>query len=159
MAAYHFDFGGDANNFCALTLYGDGAPTIEIQVSSFQAYPQGEQYNIQGTLGGLTGGPSGLRWKYFDPARAPKHTLWKPWSDRRQYCSETLNWQEETWSFPDPSSNANGFTDLSAGVYDNIYDILVNGAQRIITLDQVRRQIYVMEEAHRQNPLPRIELN
>ena len=159
MAAYHFDFGGDANNFCALTLYGDGAPTIEIQVSSFQAYPQGEQYNIQGTLGGLTGGPSGLRWKYFDPARAPKHTLWKPWSDRRQYCSETLNWQEETWSFPDPSSNANGFTDLSAGVYDNIYDILVNGAQRIITLDQVRRQIYVMEEAHRQNPLPRTELN
>ena len=75
------------------------------------------------------------------------------------YCSETLNWQEETWSFPDPSSNANGFTDLSAGVYDNIYDILVNGAQRIITLNQVRRQIYVMEEAHRQNPLPRIELN
>ncbi len=158
MASYHFDFGGDADNFCALTLYGEDAPTIEIQISSFQAYAQGDQYNIQGTLGGLAGGPSGLRWKYFDPARAPKHTLWRPWSDGRRYCSETLRWQEETWSFPDTGSNADGFAELCAAVYDNVYDVLVNGAPRIITLDQVRRQIYVMEEAHRQNPLPRIEI-
>ena len=32
---------------------------------------------------------------------------------------------------------------------------MVNNAPRVITLDQVRRQVYVMEEAHRQNPLPK----
>ncbi len=158
MAADHFDFGGDAENFCALTLYGDNMPTVEIQISSFQAYPQGEQYNIQGVCGGLTGGPTGIRWKYFDPVRAPKHTLWRPWSDHRQYCSEKLDWQEESWSFPDPDSNSNGFLNLSAGVYDNLYDVLINGAERIIRLEQVRRQVYVMEEAHKQNKLPRRKL-
>ena len=154
MAAYHFDFGGDADNFCALTLYGKGRPTIEVQVSSFLAYPQGEQYNIQGTCGGLSGGPAELRWKYFDPKSAPKHTLWKPWSFDRQYCSETLDWQEESWRFAEASSNANGFVSLSRGVYRNLYGVLRNGAGREITLEQVRRQIFVMEEAHRQNPLP-----
>lgn len=155
MDCEHFDLGGDANNFCALTLYGEGHPTIEIQVSSFLAYPQGEIYNIQGTCGGLTGGPNGLHWKYFDPARAPKQTPWRPWSRNREYCNEQLPWQEESWNFSDASCNANGFVDLSAGVYGNLYDVLVNGAAREIKLEEVRRQIYVLEEAHRQNPLPR----
>lgn len=154
MDAFHFDFGGDANNFCALTLYGEGSPVIEIQVSSFLAYPQGEQYNIQGTCGGLTGGPSGLHWKYFDPKAAPKHTLWQPWSFERQFCSEKLSWQEESWNFADPSSNADGFVGLSRGVYRNLYDVLRNGGEREIKLSEVRRQILVMEETHRQNPLP-----
>ncbi len=153
MTAEHFGFGGDANNFCALTLYGENMPVVEIQVSSFQVYGQGEQYNIQGLCGGLTGGPNGLRWKYFDPATAPKHKLWKPWSDHRQYCRENLDWQEESWSFTNSESNANGFTGLSAGVYGNLYEVLTGGAERVIQLNQVRRQIAVMEEAHRQNPL------
>lgn len=154
MDAFHFGFGGDANNYCALTLYGKNRPTIEIQVSSFQVYPQGEQYNIQGTCGGLTGGASGLRWKYFDPAAAPKHTLWKPWSRERKFCAEELPWQEESWSFAESASNATGFTSLSRGVYRNCYDVLLHGAEREITLEQVRRQVRIMEEAHRQNPLP-----
>lgn len=57
MAAYHFDFGGDADNFCALTLYGKGRPTIEVQVSSFLAYPQGEQYNIRAPAAGFPAAP------------------------------------------------------------------------------------------------------
>lgn len=155
MAAEHFDFGGDANNFCALTLYGENMPVVEIQISSFQVYAQGDQYNIQGLYGGLTGGPNGLRWKYFDPEKAPRHTLWRPWSDQRQYCQEKLDWQEETWNFASPESNANGFTGLSAGFYGNLYDVLTCRAERAIRLDQVRRQIQIMEEAHRQNPLAR----
>ncbi|MBS1369122.1 MAG: Gfo/Idh/MocA family oxidoreductase [Lentisphaeria bacterium] len=155
MASHHFDFGGDAENFCALTLYGEGSPTIEIQISSFLAYPQGEQYNIQGTCGGLSGGPEGLRWKYFDPARAPKHGLWRPWSLDRQYCSEKLEWQEECWKLAETPSGAEFFRIMSGGVYSNLHDVLRSGAEREITLEQVRRQIQIMEEAHRQNPLPR----
>lgn len=93
MAARHHGLGGDADNFCLLSLYGEGCPLIEIQISSFLAWPEGDQYSIQGTCGGLTGGPSGLKWKYFFPADAPKQTFWKEWSLKRSYCSELLPWQ------------------------------------------------------------------
>ena len=153
MAALHHGLGGDANNFCTVSLYGEGHPLVEVQISSFQAYPQGEMYNIQAEYGGLTGGPKGLKWKYFDPAKAPKQEFWKPWSQDRRYCSEKLDWIENEWTFENDESNSNGFKGLSAAIYDDYYNVIVNGAPREITLDQVRRQVYVMEEAHRQNPL------
>jgi predicted dehydrogenase len=143
---------GDADNFDLVVLSGKGAPTIEITINSFLAYPQGDQYNVSGTLGGLTGGDSGLKWKFFDPKKAPKHPRFNgSWSVKRQYCSEQLPWVEEQWK-PEATPS---FDLASRGFYDNAYDILVNGGQRVITLDQVRRQLAVMEECHRQNPLPR----
>ncbi len=150
MASHHYGFGGDAESYCALTLHGPGRPVIEVQISSHQAYPQ-DQYIVQGTFGGLTGGVKGLKWKYFDPAAAPKQEFWKPWSRERRFCSEALDWQEESWSFADTSGNDNGFIILSGGVYNNLYAVLREGGERIIQLEEVRRQIFVMEEAHKQN--------
>ncbi len=151
MDTCHYGFGGDAESYCALTLYDDGAPTVEIQVSSFQAYAQGEQYNIQGTCGGLTGGPAGVRWKYFDPARAPKHELWRPWSEERKFCGEALEWVEETWETP-AEELASGLLVMTRGFYDNLYSVSEEGGEREIRLEQVRRQVAVIEEAYRQNP-------
>ena len=143
---------GDADNFSLVMLSGKGAPTIEVMINSFLAYPQGDQYNVSGTLGGLAGGNSGLKWKYFDPKKAPKHAKFSgSWSVKRQYCSEQLPWVEEQWA----PEVAPGFDVTSRGFYDNAYDILVNKGRRVITLDQVRRQVAVMEECHRQNPMPR----
>ncbi len=155
MYSQHWGLGGDAENYASVTLYGPGKPNIEVVVSSFQAYPQGEMYNISATCGGLTGGPSGLKWKYFKPEEAPKHEFWKPWSYQRQYCSEQLSWHEETWTYTDNNSNATGFSGLVHALYNNLYDVLVNGAAPIIKHEEVRKQVYVMEEAHKQNPLPR----
>jgi predicted dehydrogenase len=145
---------GDAENFALVTLTGKDAPTIEVAVSSFLAYPQGDTFSVNGTLGGLAGGASALRWKYFDPAKAPSHPKFHgQWSDKRQYCHEELPWIEEQWQ-NDPSDV---FAQTSPAYYGNVYDILVNGAPRVITLEQVRRQMAVMEEAHRQNPMPRMQ--
>ena len=155
MQAEHDGLGGDAENFVTVRLYGENKPDIEVVISSLQAYPQGEMYNISGTHGGLTGGPGGLKWKYFLPEEAPKHEFWKPWSFNRQYCGEQLSWIEESWSYTDNNSNATGFSQLVGKLYTNLYDVLVNGAEPIIKHDQVRRQVYIMEEAHKQNPLPR----
>ncbi len=143
---------GDANDFCAVTLYGKNAPVIEVLLSSYQAYPQGEQYCVSGTLGGLTGGPAGLKWKYFDPKKHPKPKLMPGWSEDRGYCAEKINWVEKSW---EQKGDASDFSPNSRGVYDNMYDVLVNKGKRIIQLDEVRRQIEVMEECHRQNRLPR----
>lgn len=143
---------GDAENFVAVTIWGDNAPTIEVAVSSFQAYPQGDIYNIGGTKGGLTGSTSSLKWKYYDEKVAPVQENKGEWSPNRNYCSEKLDWIEEQWSL---TSGLGMFDLICRGFYDNAYDILVNGGDRVITLDQVRRQVGVMEEAHRQNPMAR----
>lgn len=159
MDAHHWNFGGDADNFCALTLYGDHAPTIELHISSFLAYPQGDQLNVQGTLGGLAGSMTELKWKYFDPQIAPRHDFWHPWSDQRKYCSETLPWEEYRWTAPPPMRGANWFDGIVPAFYDDLHAVLVQGRPRSIRLDQVRRQVAVLEEAHRQNPLVPKALN
>jgi len=38
--------------------------------------------------------------------------------------------------------------------YDNIYDHLVNGAELVIQPEKIALQIALMEEVHRQNPMP-----
>jgi len=155
MYANHHPFEGDAQNFCALVLHGQGRPTIEIMLNSFQAIPVGtDMYNISGTRGGLAGGPSGLRWKYFKPEEAPVRAMWGPWSLDRQYCSETLPWIEESCSFLDNTSSVTGTGSIGTALYANLYDVLTKGAKQEVTLGQVRRQVYVMEKAHQQNPLP-----
>lgn len=140
---------GDAENFATVTLWDHNAPTIEVVVSSFMAYPQGDMYNVSGTLGGLTGDTKELKWRHYVPGMAPARSRSEGWSDNRAYCSEQLDWVEETWKL---DSKIGVFDMICKGFYANAHDILVHGAPRVITLDQVRRQIAVMEEAHRQNP-------
>ena len=140
---------GDAENFASVTLWAEGAPTIEVLVSSFMAYPQGDLYNIEGTCGGLTGNLTELKWKYFDPQTAPHQACKGTWSDNRGFCTEKLDWCEESWKIDTVLDNMNLIT---KAFYNDAYGILVEQAPRLITLDQVRRQIAVMEEAHRQNP-------
>ncbi len=147
----HNEF-GDADNFASVTLHDQNAPLVEVVVSSFMAYSQGETYNLSCTRGGLTGGGAELRWKYFDPATAPRHEPAQGWSDQRQYNAEKLEWIEESWR---DDATMSEFHRMTKGVYDNVYDVLVNGAEPVVKLQQVRRQIAVLEECHRQNPLPR----
>jgi len=153
--------GGDANDFCALTIYGPQAPTIEINISQYLAYPQEARYNISGTLGGLAGGELELRWKYYDPRQAPKQKFWTKWSVNRQYPHETLPWVEKNWKLnPDEAKKAVGYTlrSFPSGperFYNNVYNALHGKEKLLITPPQVRRQIAILEEAHRQNKLPR----
>jgi len=144
---------GDADDFAAVTLYGPGNPVVEVLVSSYQAYSPPDAYLVSGTRGGLAGGPAGLRWKYYDPAQAPKRKLMTGWSDNRKYCSEQLPWQEQTWT--PPEAKHAGFQLLSQRFYDNVYAAITAGAELVVQPAQVRRQIAVLEEAHRQNRLPK----
>ena len=154
------ELGGDANDFCALTLYAPDCPHVEIHLSHYLAYPQGDMYTVNGTLGGLTGNDAQLHWKYYDADQAPTQEIWKPWSQDRQYPGEELPWEEREWSLDKAlAGKAVGYTLRSyrSGVqwiYDGLYDAITQGAPLAATLPQVRRQIAVLEEAHRQHPLP-----
>eukprot|EP01050_Picozoa_sp_SAG11_P020597 SAG11_NODE_3500_length_2408_cov_1.650931_2_plen_74_part_00 len=44
---------------------------------------------------------------------------------------------------------------LSLAPDNNVHDVLTEGAERLIQPWQSRKQVIVMEECHRQNPLPR----
>jgi scyllo-inositol 2-dehydrogenase (NADP+) len=145
---------GDADDFALVVLHGKGAPTVEVLVSSYQAWPQGEMYSVSGSRGGLTGGRAGLKWRYFDPKKAPRQRLHRDWSIKRGYCAEQLPWVEGSWTAPALELSEVDY--VSKCFYDNVYDTLVNGAKLVVTPDQVRRQVAVLEACHRQNRLPKL---
>lgn len=156
------EMGGDADDFCAVTLRGQKVPHVEILLSTYLAYQQGPMYNISGTRGGLSGGAESLQWKYYDPVKAGQPEFWRTWSENRQYPSEQLPWVEESWHVSESIANGakSGYTLVSFQIavkefYDNLHDVLLGKGSLLITLPQVRRQIAVIEECHRQNPLPR----
>lgn len=145
---------GDADDFASVTLFGRREdPVVDVLVSSYQAYPAEDRYVIGGTCGGIAGGPGGLRWKWFDPAEAPRQTLMSGWSEGRKFCSEELPWREDQWE--PPASDLDPFAELSRGFYENIHAVLTRGEQLVVRPEQVRRQVAVLEECHRQNRLPR----
>mgnify|MGYP000998894930 CR=1 FL=1 len=141
---------GDADDFAAVTLYGPGSPTVEVLINAYAAYGSGPSFLVEGAYGGLTVRDGSVLWRYFDPAKAPKHRLMAAWSDRRGYCHETLPWVEKSWS---PPKIADSFQANSKAFYDNLYDVLTGKGQLVVTPAQVRRQVAVLEACHRQNPL------
>lgn len=149
--------GGDAEDLCDVTLHSEHGPIVEIHLTSYQAYPPSDVYTIAGTLGSLAGNAHALRWKYYDPRKAPKQKMWG-WSVDRQYPSETLPWVEKKWDVDMGISKGarSGYTlpSFQEGValfYNNVHSAMHSGAPLLITPAQVRRQIAVIEECHRQN--------
>ena len=69
-------------------------------------------------------------------------------------CREELPLHEETWTVPPKDSDL--FMSMSDTYYGKLYATLTEGAPLAIHPDQVRRQIEVIEECHRQAPLPRL---
>ncbi|MBT5872921.1 MAG: Gfo/Idh/MocA family oxidoreductase [Candidatus Latescibacteria bacterium] len=155
-------FGADGDAHCTVTLFDPRrvAPQIDIIISGYLAYPQGDLYTVSGTYGGLAGGAKDLRWRYFDPAKAPDHERWN-WSVDRKYPSEELPWEEHSWKLEEANrGTAVGYTlpsfqDGPAQIYQNVYDTIRKNGKLLVTPAQVRKQIAVLEECHRQNKLPK----
>lgn len=142
---------GDADNLSLVTLYGPGLPVVEIVLSSFMSYGMNDILQASGTQGCLSGGATKAVWRYFDPATAPAHAPATTWVQDRNYCAEKLDWIEEEWSV-EPGYDS--FGDMSRQFYDNAYAVLTENAPRVVALAQVRRQVRILEECLRQNPLP-----
>lgn len=148
---------GDAEDYVKVILQAPGRPTIDLEVSSCCAYPS-FTYNVQATCGGLKGSMDHIDWKYFKPEEAPQqHLIRTPLVDENNmpcYCSETLKWYEESWDLPKGQKDL--FDTTSGAFYKMLYNTLTTGAPLEITPQEVRQQIAVIEECHRQNPLSRI---
>ena len=146
---------GDAEDHIKLLLAGKGHPTIDLEVSHCCMFP-GSTFNIYGTCGGLKAYGDEIVWRYFNPAEAPVQKLIKePLEGEGRlpvYCGEKLHFYEEHWKAPE---YALGFDNWGTKYYENIYEAFTKGAPLVVSLAQVKRQIRVIEECHRQNPLPK----
>ncbi len=143
---------GDAEDYVKLILTAPNRPLIDVEISSCDAYPS-FTYKVQGSKGGLKGSMTQIDWKYYSEVSAPKQELTKvPLQTEDglpKYCSEKLEWANEQWALED----AGTFTNAVRSIYSNLYDNLTNGTALIVTPEQVKQQIFVMNECHRQNPL------
>jgi len=146
---------GNAEDHVKVLLTKKGRPTIDLEVSSCAAYSP-YNYLVYGTRGGLMASQTEVKWRYHNPARAPKQRLVREPLPDHQYCREKLHWTERTWTVPKSKSNL--FPYMARQFYTHLYATLTEGAPLVITPEQVRRQVAVIEECHRQNPLPRKRL-
>ncbi|MDA0745566.1 MAG: Gfo/Idh/MocA family oxidoreductase [bacterium] len=144
---------GDAEDHVKILLKRKGSPTIDLEISSCDAYP-GDMFKIYGTQGGLTGGPSGLKWRFFKPSEAPKQDLVRSPLPGPSYCREDLTWHERTWEPTEKQKSSFNF--MSKSYYDHLYKVLRDGAPLFITPEQVGVQAAVMEECHKQAPLSKM---
>lgn len=146
---------GDAEDFVKVLLKAPGRPLVEVNCNSTSAYPD-PTYMIQGTCGSLSGTMSHMDWKYFDPKTAPEHTLVKESMVDAEglpaYCGEQLDWVSESWDVPPDDNDL--FKSISKRYYSMVYDVLVNGGELTIKPEQAVQQIEIIEECHRQNPMP-----
>ena len=144
---------GDAEDYVKLILTAPNRPLIDLEITSADAYPL-FTYKIQGTKGTLKGNMSKIDWKYFKPEEAPEQKLIRETLTQGEpdflpaYCSEKLTWYEETWN----GDAMSPFTFAVRKYYDTVYAHLTEGKPLVVTIDQVRQQIAVINEAHRQNP-------
>ncbi|MEA4831480.1 MAG: Gfo/Idh/MocA family oxidoreductase [Oscillospiraceae bacterium] len=142
---------GDAEDYAKLVLSFPGKPFVIVSASSSDPYPS-YTYKIQGTRGGLKASQSQIQWKYFIGSEASEQKLTvlplKKEDGTPKYCSENLNWHEESFSV----DGSGAFTGAVQKYYEMTYDALVNGADTPIKPYQVRQQIAIYEEVRRQNP-------
>jgi len=144
---------GDANDYVKILMQPKDGPVIDLSISSCDAYPV-NLYTVSGTQGGLTGGASGLNWRYYNPKTAPKQKLIRSPLPGPSYCRDSLKLTEKTWK---PSkAQQNTFDYMSKCFYTHLYKVVREGAPLEITPKQVRVQMQVMEECHRQSPLTRL---
>ena len=57
---------GDAEDYVKILLRTKDKPVIDVEISSCTPFPQ-PMYTVHGERGGLSGGPAGLTWRYYDP--------------------------------------------------------------------------------------------
>ena len=145
---------GDAEDFVKVILKGEGHPIIDLEVTKECLFP-GKMYQVYGSNGSLIADGNTVEWKYYIPADEVKREVSvAPLEDAGRlpiYCGETLKFYHEKIDLPEA---VNTFDDWGIRYYLNIYAALTAGEPLVVKLSQVRRQIAIIEECHKQNPMP-----
>ena len=143
---------GDAEDYVKVILTSPGKPLVDLECSSVNSNSPW-LYIVHGTQGTLRARSDLVEWRYFVPELEPTRPLILTpleHEDRSPaYCSESLTWYENSFA-----PRGDGFAIASAAFYENLYRHLTLGEPLEVKPEHSRKQIALMEEIHRQNPLP-----
>ncbi|HSV74144.1 MAG TPA: Gfo/Idh/MocA family oxidoreductase [Chthonomonadales bacterium] len=143
---------GDAEDHVLVVLTAPGRPIVQVEVSGCRriALPN---YAVCATRGGLSGSLRGLEWTWYDAATAPPVRLaTRPLAHADgtpAYGGDALEWRTDRWQLPE---GFDAFGSMSAAYYDMLHRTLTEGSPLEVTVEQVRRQVAIIEECQRQNP-------
>ena len=142
---------GDAEDYVKIILTMPKKPLIDIEISSCDGFSD-YVYKIQGSKGCLKSTMEECRYQYFNPEKEADHNLiLEPLMEENghpKYCSETLHWHEVR-----EKVEGDVFTVGTKRYYENVYAHLTQNAPLVVTPRQIRKEIAVIEEIHKQNPL------
>lgn len=129
---------GDADDHLKIVLSGEGAPTIDIELTNSCAYAQ-ERWHIMGTAGGLHGTPTELHWRWVDWSAMPTREVDSGPSEGRRYQNEEVEWQSDSWT---EDVDAPHPYDL---FYENFFHAVRHGAALVVTPESARRYVEIIE--------------
>jgi predicted dehydrogenase len=138
---------GDAEDHVKVVLSAPGAPTIDLEFTNANAYPQ-PRWLVMGTQGGLTGSGEQLRWRYVDPALLPARAVSTEPTPDRSYNREELAWVEETCDL-----SKEVYTDSNKRLYADLYRTLREGAPLAVTPGSIARQIALLDRCRQLSPV------
>lgn len=143
---------GDAEDYAKIILTVPGKPLVDVEISSCDCYSP-YNYRILAKNGSLRSDLSKIDIRYFDPAaEKPLVQIMEPLEKEDRlpaYCSETLNWKEESFTV-----TGSAFNVAVEKYYQMIYDYLTEGKPMAVTPEQVLTQLKVIDKIHAQNPMP-----
>jgi predicted dehydrogenase len=138
---------GDADDHVKLVISAADAPTIDIELSSCDAFPP-PTWQVLGTQGGLQGTTRAISWRWIEPDELTPRTLdLRPTPDR-SYNRDELSWHTDQWEFTGDLNEA------YRTFYHDLFATIRQGAPLAITPASVRRVMWLQEECHRLAPLP-----
>jgi scyllo-inositol 2-dehydrogenase (NADP+) len=147
---------GDAEDEVQITLRGENAPTIQIELRSTAAFAD-DRWFVCGTAGGLRGNARELRWKWVDWSAMPERPVDERPTEDRKYNREDLVWKEETWSPGDATDAGGGAAPAQQPVrelYQGLWAAIREGKPQEITPESARRRVAVLEACYRQRGVP-----
>jgi len=143
---------GDAEDFAKVLLMLPGKPLVDLEISSCNHYAD-YTYLIEGSYGTLKATTSHISYRYYRPEEAPGRELIRESLEGEGgvpvYCHEELPIHEE-----EEDVKGSAFDAAVEAYYNNIYNHLTAGEELVIKPEKIRRVVAVMEEVHRQNPMP-----
>ncbi len=142
---------GDAEDHLKIILRGAGRPTVEVDLSDLVAYSQ-DRWLICGSAGALRGDGSKLEWKRVDWSTMPARPIDPKPTPDRSYNSEKLTWKTDSWSpavSADAGAGAAPAQQPVIDLYADLWKTIRQGAPQVITPQDVRRRVAVMEKARK----------
>jgi scyllo-inositol 2-dehydrogenase (NADP+) len=129
---------GDAEDHAKITLKADGAPTIDIELTSGCAFPQ-DRWLVMGDAGGLRGSVNKLEWKWVDWTTIAPRAIERVPTPDRAYNSEKLDWQS------DSCETTEGYGIVVPQFYEDFWQSVRENKPLFITPESVRRTIALVE--------------